>query len=70
MYCFNGFYTKKSLEQHKFFCKNPDSQIQILAQEGETLAFEHYDRKFLNPIVGYWDFETVNLNIIQKLFIH
>ena len=38
-----------------------------MAEEGETLSFENHNRKFRNPIIGYWDFETVCLSIVKLI---
>ena len=61
--CFTGFKTEKLLQSHKFFCQNPESQLEILPEEGESLffKFKSHNKRFKTPIIGYWDFETIQV---------
>ena len=60
--CMSFFKTPKSLKLHKLSCLNPGGQAEFFVNPGERISFKNWNRKFMNTIVGFLDFETIQVS--------
>ena len=60
--CFNFFKNDSTLKNHKLSCNNPRGQVEAMPEEGERIEFSNWHKKFPSDVVGFLDFETVQVN--------
>ena len=60
--CFNFFKNDTTLKNHKLSCNNPRGQVEAMPEEGERIAFSNWHKKFPSDVVGFLDFETVQVD--------
>ena len=60
--CFNFFKNDTTLKNHKLSCNNPRGQVEAMPEEGERIAFNSWHKKFPSDVVGFLDFETVQVD--------
>ena len=60
--CFNFFKNGSTLKKHKLFCNNPRGQVESMPEEGEQIEFSSWHKKFQSDVVGFLDFETVQVD--------
>ena len=60
--CLNYFRDDFNLKKHKLFCNNPRGQVQTMPEEGEKIKFNSWHKKSPSDVVGFLDFETVQIN--------
>jgi hypothetical protein len=59
--CLNFFKTEESLDRHKSVCQNRRGQIEIPPEKGESITFTKWNNKFEDSVVGFLDFETIQI---------
>ena len=60
--CLNYFKNDFNLKKHKLFCNNPRGQVETMPEEGEKIKFNSWHKKSPSDVVGFLDFETVQIN--------
>ena len=60
--CFNYFKNDFNLKKHKLSCNNPRGQVETMPEEGEKIKFNSWHKKSPSEVVGFLDFETVQVN--------
>ena len=60
--CLNYFKNDFTLKKHKLSCSNPRGQVETMPEEGEKIKFNSWHKKSLSDVVGFLDFETVQIN--------
>ena len=60
--CFNFFKNDSTLKKHKLSCSNPRGQVEAMPEEGEQIEFNSWHKKFQSDVVGFLDFETVQVD--------
>jgi len=60
--CFNFFKNDFTLKKHKLSCSNPRGQVEAMPEEGELIEFNSWHKKFPTEVVGFLDFETVQVD--------
>ena len=64
--CLQGFSTTQILARHVEDCSKKSPQKMVLPKEGSKMSFKNYKNKFDVPIIGFFDFESVQK--VQKDF--
>mgnify|MGYP001321404365 CR=1 FL=1 len=67
--CLNFFKNDFTLKKHKLSCSNPRGQVEIMPEEGEQIEFDNWHKKFSSDVVGFLDFETVQVDDPKNLEI-
>ena len=57
--CLQKFYKKSLVLAHEEKCLQNKPQTVNVPEAGETIKFDKFNKKFLAPIVGFFDFEAV-----------
>ena len=60
--CLNYFKNDFTLKKHKLSCSNPRGQVETMPEEGEKIKFNSWHKKSPSDVVGFLDFETVQIN--------
>ena len=60
--CLNFFKNDFTLKKHKLSCSNPRGQVEVMPEEGEQIEFNSWHKKFPSNVVGFLDFETVQID--------
>ena len=60
--CLNYFKNDFNLKKHKLSCNNPRGQVETMPEEGEKIKFNSWHKKSPSDVVGFLDFETVQIN--------
>ena len=60
--CLNYFKNDFNLKKHKLSCNNPRGQVETMPEEGEKIKFNSWHKKSPSEVVGFLDFETVQVN--------
>ena len=60
--CLNFFKNDFTLKKHKLSCSNPRGQVEAMPKEGERIEFNSWHKKFPSDVVGFLDFETVQID--------
>ena len=60
--CLNYFKNDFTLKKHKLSCNNPRGQVETMPEEGEKIKFNSWHKKSPSEVVGFLDFETVQIN--------
>ena len=60
--CFNFFKNDSTLKNHKLSCNNPRGQVEAMPEEGEHIYFNSWNKKFPSDVVGFLDFETIQVD--------
>ena len=60
--CFNFFKNGSTLKKHKLSCNNPRGQVEAMPEEGEQIEFSSWHKKFQSDVVGFLDFETIQVD--------
>jgi len=60
--CLNYFKNDFNLKKHKLSCNNPRGQVEAMPEEGEKIEFNSWHKKSPSEVVGFLDFETVQVN--------
>ena len=60
--CFNFFKNDFTLKKHKLSCNNPRGQAETMPEEGDEIEFNGWNKKFQSDVVGFLDFETVQVD--------
>ena len=60
--CLNFFKNDFTLKKHKLSCSNPRGQVEVMPKEGEQIEFNSWHKKFPSNVVGFLDFETVQID--------
>ena len=60
--CLNFFKNDFTLKKHKLSCSNPIGQVEVMPKEGEQIEFNSWHKKFPSDVVGFLDFETVQID--------
>lgn len=60
--CLNYFKNDFYLKKHKLSCNNPRGQVEAMPEEGEKIEFNSWHKKSPAEVVGFLDFETVQVN--------
>ena len=60
--CLNYFKNDFTLKKHKLSCNNPRGQVETMPEEGEKIEFNSWHKKSPSEVVGFLDFETVQVN--------
>ena len=61
--CLNFFKNDINLKKHKLSCSNPRGQVESLPEEDERIEFNSWNKKFPSDVVGFLDFETVQVDV-------
>ena len=56
-HCLNRFSLESALEKHRALCMQNKTQRLVLPEEGSSMQFTHFCKKFEVPLVGFYDFE-------------
>ena len=60
--CLNFFKNDFTLKKHKLSCSNPRGQVETMPEQGEIIEFNSWHKKFPSEVVGFLDFETVQVD--------